>query len=367
MRRVFVAFLLCCLVLGGCKKESQADIKAQPVIKIGVNLHLTGQLAHTGKGSQNAIQMAFEKWKNKDTKYRYELIFEDDMMKTQQAAVNTQKLIHVDGVRAILSLFGLIDRVVDDISNQNKIISVSCSYGKNKVPEYGINTGAQNEEIYAAVLEQLKKENVKSVVLQGSQSSVSFAILDYFALHLSQDGIAVLENEKHNLDVRDFRTSINKSEKLNPDYYLIFGVEPMNSIFVKQYREITGKNNLASLGSFPEIADELWPNLEGLWAASLIGGTDEFSKEYEAHFHDRVHGCSANLYDGLDMLITAFENTPVREGKKLPDNKDVVNYLRHIGVWKGAFGTIEMDTDGIGHPNVEIWKMKNGKWVKIEE
>jgi len=359
--------LVCVLILGACKEEKQLQLQTKPTIKIGVNLHLTGQLAHTGQGAQNAILMAFEKWQKKDTKYHYELIFEDDMLKTQQAAVNAQKLINVDGVRAILSLFGLIDRVIDDIANQNKIISISCSYGKAKVPEYGINTGAQNEEIYAAVLAQLQKQNVKKVVLQGSQSAVSFAILDYFEKHLPDDGIEVLLNEKHNLDIRDFRSSIQKAEQLQPDYYLIFGVEPMNSIFVKQYREITGKQNLASLGSFPEIADALWPQMEGLWAASLIGGTKEFTKEYQTRFHDRVHGCSANLYDGLNMLITAFENTPLRNGQKIPDNKDVIQYLHHIGTYNGAFGTIQMDENGIGHPKVEIVKMQNGKWQPIEE
>ena len=355
------------LALSACKEEKAPQTQAKPVIKIGANLHLTGQLAHTGAGAKNALQMAFEKWQKKDTKYRYELIFEDDMMKTQQAAVNTQKLINIDGVRAVLSLFGIVDRVIDDIANQNKVISVSCSYGKSEVPEYGVNTGAQNEEIYGAVVRQLKKENVKTVVLEGSQSAVSFAILDYFAAHLPQDGIKVLANEKHNLDVRDFRTSIQKTEVLKPDYYLIFGVEPMNSIFTKQYREITGKNNLASLGNFPEIADSLWPNLEGLWSASLIGGTSEFSQQYETRFHDRVHGCSANLYDALNMLMMAFENAPVKEGKDIPENIDVVQYMRHIGTYNGAFGMIEMGINGIGHPSVDIVKLQNGKWVKIGE
>ena len=176
-----------------------------------------------------------------------------------------------------------------------------------------------------------------------------------------------MANEKHNLDVRDYRASIQKTEGLNPDYYLIFGVEPMNSIFVKQYHEITGKNNVVGLGNFPEIADELWPVFEGFWSASLIGGTDEFSKEYEMRFHDRVHGCSANLYDGLDMLITAFENTPLRQGQTIPDNEDVMAYLRHIGTWNGAYGSIIVGQDGVSHTNVENLKMQNGKWVTMGE
>ena len=367
MIKKLILSLICVLALGACKDEKALESQQKPVIKIGVNLHLTGQLAHTGKGSQNAIQMAFEKWQNKDTKYQYELLFEDDMMKSSQAALNAQKMINIDGVKAILSLFGIVDRVIDGIADQNKVISISCSYGKNKVPAYGLNTGAQNEEIYAAVVHQLKKENVKKVVLEGSQSSVSFAILDYFEKHLPSEGIKVLVNEKHNLDARDFRTSIQRTETLNPDYYLMFGVEPMNSIFVKQYREITGKTNVVGLGNFPEMADELWPIFEGFWSACLIGGTEDFTKEYEARFDDRVHGCSANLYDGLDMLITAFENTPLRQGQTVPNNEDVMDYLRHIGTWNGAYGSIMVGGDGISHTNVENVKMQNGQWVKMGE
>ena len=149
----FLASLCMVLALVACKEEKiQAEVKAKPVVKIGVSLPLTGNLAYIAEGAKNALQMVLEKWQKKETKYQYEIVFEDDMLKPQQAVLNAHKFIDIDKANVIVSVFGVVDRPIDDIANQSKIISLSCSHGKSEFPEYGINVGSQNEEVYAATL-----------------------------------------------------------------------------------------------------------------------------------------------------------------------------------------------------------------------
>lgn len=356
------------LALAACddkKETAQADTK--PVVKIGATLPLSGDLSYVGNGAQNALTMLLEKWQKVDTKYTYQLVFEDDMAKSQQAAINTRKFIDVNKANAIISIFGIVDRVVDDIANQNKIISLSCSYGKDNVPQYGFNTSPQNEEIYASVVKELKKNGAKNVALLGSNAAVSNVLLGYAAEHFPYDGIEVVFDERYNVGETDFRLSIQKMEQKTPDYYVLFGVEPMNSIFVRQYYEITGKNNITSLGNFPSISLKVFPPINGIWSAYLIGNNEVFEDEYFEKYQSWVEACSANLYDGLDMIIKAFETTEPRQGESIPNNADVLQTVKDFGIWNGAVGKASVERTGIMHMEVPVRVYKDGKWIKIEE
>ena len=359
------------LALTACKDEKKEEIQAnadnKPVIKIGATLPLTGNEAHMAAGAQNTLQMVLEKWQNQDTKYNYEIVYENDMLKLNQAALNAQRFINFYNVNVMISMLGVVDRVIDDIADKHNIISLSCSYGKDNVPEYGINMAPQNKEIYGVALKELKKKNVKKVALAGSNSGVSNTTLDYAAQHLPEDGIEVVANERYEIGETDYRLSIQKMEQKAPDYYLIFGVEPMNSVFVRQYHELTNKNNLASLGSFPNLNPANIPWFEDIWSVYLIGGTDEFEKTYMNRFGTRVEACSANLYDGVDMLIKAFESTPPRKGSLVPDNLDVLETFKNFKTWDGVFGKMKIKKKGTIEAEVEARVYKNGQWVKIEE
>ena len=308
--------------------------------------------------------MVLEKWSKLPIKYKYEIVYEDDMLKPQQAAINTQRFISINKAKVVVSVFGVVDRAVDDIANTHQIISLSCSHGKDTFPEYALNVGSQNKEVYGAALEQLKKMNVHKVALVGSMSAVSDALLDYAAQKLPKDGIEVVINEKYAIGATDYRLSIQKIEKLKPDYYLIFGVEPMNSVFLKQYYEITGKNNLLSLGSFANISLSVFPPIEGVLSVYMVS-TDFFAKEYFDKHHARVETCSAHLYDGVDMLITAFENTPPREGKSIPDNADILKTVKSYKTWNGTAGKMQIEPNGVIRPSVDMRVYHNGGWVKL--
>ena len=285
----------------------------------------------------------------------------------QQAVLNANKFINIDKTNVVVSVFGVVDIPVDNVANTNKVISLSCSYGKNKLPKYGFNTSPQNEEIYIALVQELKKRNVKSVALVGSNATVSNILLGYAAENLHKDGIEVIFDERYNVGETDYRLSIQKMEQKTPDYYIVFGVEPMNSIFVRQYYELTGKNNVTSMGAFPNISTKVFPAINGIWSVYVVGNSDDFEKTYIEKYQNRVEACSANLYDGLDMIINAFENTAPNENETIPDNADVLQKIRDFKVWDGASGKVKIEPNGCVRMDVPVRMYQNGKWVKIEE
>ena len=63
------------LALVACKDEKKQPAQAQnkPVVKIGVSLPLTGDMAFMGNIAKEAVLMNFEKWKSQNTKYNSQI------------------------------------------------------------------------------------------------------------------------------------------------------------------------------------------------------------------------------------------------------------------------------------------------------
>ena len=73
------------------------------------------------------------------------------------------------------------------------------------------------------------------------------------------------------------------------------------------------------------------------------------------------------MYDGLDMIINAFENTAPNENETIPDNADVLQKIRDFKVWDGASGKMKIEPNGCVRMDVPVRMYQNGKWVKIKE
>ena len=76
--------------------------------------------------------------------------------------------------------------------------------------------------------------------------------------------------------------------------------------------------------------------------------------------------CNGNHFDNLDLLIWAFENTPVRDGETIPNTEDVVKTLHNIKNWKGAVGTISIDKRGVINSDAFLEIYQDGKPVEVK-
>ena len=95
MRRQFLALLVAVILLS--ISTAYADVKPETtkddrqLVKIGVLLPLSGNVAFYGKGFKDSIQMALDQLGK--TAYRYELVFEDDGNSTVRAVSAFKKLL----------------------------------------------------------------------------------------------------------------------------------------------------------------------------------------------------------------------------------------------------------------------------------
>ena len=268
---IFVLVAIFLIVIGivvtrNVKSNTVSLANEKSTIKIGVTLPLSGDFAHVGKPSQKAIEMAFQEWKNRDTKYNYELIYEDNMFQPKQAALVTNKFINQDKVNAILSMWGNVSYIIGDAADKRGVIFLTCSGGGQVAkPYYVFNNYTQLEDMAAVVVNKFKKEGIKKVAYVVNMSIVAEDQIEIIGGALKEAGIEVYP-VRFSQGTKDFRMAIAKTVNLNPDYYLLFLPDrPDATLFIKQYYDITGKNNLTSIDTFHEMPSSDWALTDGLW------------------------------------------------------------------------------------------------------
>ncbi len=360
-----------CMVLAlvACKDEKKQTAQTKPVVKIGVSLMLSGDYARIGQANQKAILMALEKWKAKNTKYNYQVVFEDDNFSARQAAVIANKFINADKTKAIISTWGVVAPVIAEIADKNKVISMTCA-GMSEVaePYYSFNHFTQNDKLAEKLIPLLKQKGIKSVVLVSTNASAYVEKMNVFKSVLPQNGIEILATELYAPKETDFRLSIQKLEQLNPDAYINFVLMPGTINFINQFDQITqGKREMIGLHVFNEMPQKYWPLVNGRYSVRDSSGTAEFSKMFQEKTGIENQPCTGNQFDNMDLLIWAFENTPVRQGESVPNTEDVVKTLHSLKNWHGAVGNISVDDRGIINSEAILEIYKDGTPVEVEE
>jgi ABC-type branched-subunit amino acid transport system substrate-binding protein len=362
MKKIIILIILAAFIITGITLyHPQEASPNKPIINIGITLPMTGNMAHIGISSQNAIDMAYSKWADKNTKYEYHLSYQDDGFDAKNVASNTNRFITIDKAKAVLSIFSIGANVVSPITNNAQIIHFTCAYGSQPAEGfYNFNNQTQYEENAQTLINELKANNIKSISLFTQNNIGSLQQTEVLSKMLERSNIQVLNEETYNPGVRDFTMIISKAlQKGKPDIFYIDGLNPDAVIFIKNLKEITGKNNLTTINDFIEPHDKSVFN--GLWFVESAYGTPAFVKEFESKNNDTPYTCAANSFDNLDMLIWAYENTTPRNKDVVPHNDDVVKTLLSIKNWDSAVGNVSIDEKGIVQSKASVKTIKEGK------
>ncbi len=363
---VIVAFVVVVFILSFHQTSILESNK--PVVKIGITLPLTGNMADTGISAQKAIDMAFADWQRKETKYRYELVIEDDGFSAKRVAMITNKFVTIDKVNAVLSIYSVGANVISPITDRNKVLHLTCSYGSQPAEGfYNFNHQTQYAEQSNKMLYALKKRGIHSISLFTQNNIGSLQSTDNLVDTIKKDGsIQILSDIKYNPGTREFRLMIHKAlSKGQPDIFYIDGLNPDATLFARDLKNITGTLKLTTINEFIEPADKNIFN--GLWFIQSAYGTPQFVAKFEEENKTTPFICSANIYDNLNLLIWAFENTGVENGNILPTTDAVVRTLLSVKNWRGATGNISVDGNGIIQSQAEERVIKDGKSVLLEE
>lgn len=335
----------------------------KPTIKIGFIAPLTGNASYLGEGVKNAAQLALADLQKKNTKYNYQVVFEDDAFSPAKTATAANKLISIDGVDAIATVASAAGSAANPIAESNRVVHVGIASDPNiaKGTYNFIDWTPPAQEVKLS-LQEAQKKGIKKIAIFGQKISGITAVFDELKKQLPGTGIQIVAEDISNFGDKDFRTAIQKAQAANPDYFLFCMFSPELEIIVKQIRDAGIKTPMTAIESF-ELSDH--PELfNGLWYVNAADPTPAFASEYQAAYGKGPTVATPNAYDIVGLVAQAAESY---QGSGKPSTTDIANALTQIKGYNGALGNdISIGPDHIVVTNAVVRIMENGKPVTVQ-
>ena len=124
------AFFLASLAILACTVIPVTAFGAEPELKIGVIIPLSGTMAPSGQAFREAALMAVED-SAAGLPFKVSLTFEDDKLESKLAGTAAQKLIAQNGVHALISTWSYGGSVVSPIAQKAEVLHLSVAWAKS--------------------------------------------------------------------------------------------------------------------------------------------------------------------------------------------------------------------------------------------
>lgn len=333
------------------ERRNPAD-STKPTIKIGATLPLTGDMGWAGVPVKKAIELSLRDIKSKnDLKYNYELIFEDDRMEPKNTALNYERMVSINDIKAILSMW-VSSNIVSQRTEKNKVIHMGCAWGNGPATgQYNFNHTTLPKEQVQAMVEEFNRRGIKKIGYIHNPNKAGEEIGEELTKVLKENNIELVFESIFDSNHKDFRTDIAKMKNQDIDILIVLLLSPGMEVFIKQSNELDYKPQITSfdyLSYNPEL-------FEGFWYVRDPIGSPEFLTYFQKELNETPISCIANLYDGLDIIIKGFERTSAQEGE-IPNADDVVETILNMKDLGNSVGEVYIDKEGNIHaqPNLEI-------------
>lgn len=356
-----------CMVLAliACKDEKKETAQAKPVIKIGISLPLTGDIAFMGNIAKEAVLMNFEKWKNQNTKYQYQLIIEDDGFEPRKIATAGNKLINYDHVNAVISFLDQPAYYYFNQANEKHFIHMTCSWGDDLSDGiYNFNNITSHAEAAKKLVGYMKKNGVKRIGYVSQNNRGPMHLKDNMMRELANAGIEVVYEETFNIGNKDYRMFLASVKNKPVDVIMAVFLVPDLYAFTKQKNEMGITTPLTTVDYFEDADNREIFNDYFYVMASM--GENNFRQAIKSRTGSEVKACVANTYDNLDLLIWAYENAESQTGK-IPTAESVSNMLHKVKDRDGSVGKIDVMKNGHIESAAHLRKIVDGQPVEIKE
>lgn len=317
------------------RMEAAANLQNKPVVKIGVSLPLSGNVAYIGQALQGALDIAREELGKRDLKNAYEFIIENNAMETRYIISINNKLLNYDKVDAILD-FGSISGKLTTMAVKGKNVlhfnvcasDIAVAEGDNSF----LHSTLPDDE--AEMLVQIVKERWRAPAIIALNEAHSLISMNSVRDRLQELGISA-KTFTINPQERDMRILLAKIEREKPDVYIVLLYSPTFEIFLKQRADAGIKTPITSTHYLENINDlSLVNGVSYIAYGQLEGGLLGRILRHNAGKTSYSQGLG-NIYDAVMMMTEAFENSA--------DTAGAIAYLQNMKTWEGSMGASAQD------------------------
>lgn len=362
------------LVIVGISSSSTPKDSDKESIKIGGAFGLSGFCAEWGEGESRAAQLALDQVnKNGGINGRQlELIIEDTHCDSKITVNAVNKLIHVDGVTAIIGpTWGDSFQGSFPVIRSAKVPSISpiameaLEYNNEPI-DYIFSTWFPQRIEVDTLQKYAVSKGIKEFVVVKDQDPFSLMISKLFEDQAKASGVTIVESKTVAIGSTDFKTTIAQMKSKNPQgIFLSFQAATMKATFLKQARELGMNQTLFSATDIqdPSLLESFAPLLEGVIYTypQTSDRAGVFTEAYKARYNVPPQGPSAaNSYDATMILAEALKQGALK-GEELAQNLMKVSIPGII-----AENVSFTDKHQISGGTFRVKTIKNGAFVNAE-
>lgn len=321
-------------------------------VKIGVNVHMTdtGQ-AGNGEELRTALMMAADELNARpNAPFQYKLIFEDNGYTPRGAVMAARKLISIDKVDMIYSIYDFAVAPVAPIAKQEKIANFGGSAWGVKYADGEYNflfcstEVAHAKELYKAgrvkdiptAIVGIRQASVPNFVEQMQKLRKAEQLPDYEVVYFNPGEI-------------EFRTILLKlQEKRIERIILVAFGNDMNKFLYQMRMNPTYKPELMGFSFGLPLADDRQQVVGSIIAAGATPPA-EFVEKFDRYkrIKDIKPEESVYVYDGLKLIAEALESAPA---SNKPMRERIVEALRAKKTFTGYTGNYTQENGVFDSP-----------------
>ena len=332
----------------------------KPMVKIGMLYPLSGNAAVFGNTAKMTAKMFFDDYKN--TKYKYELVWEDSQANPATAVSAVRKLINYDKIDVVLDMYSSVGLAVSPITNENKVPHLTFAQDRNisnGFYNYRVVTSAKKtgEKMYDA----LHQRNLKNITAVVENTPGTLSLYNGFKNAAKKDKNMKITEIMINPGERDFNVILNKINKNSSDIVLTVLQSPEVDVFMRQAKTNDVKVPITGLQSFTMLKDKSLA--DGAWYVDVTMATKDFLNKYNKISKNAPTNFAENFYTSLLVAVTNFESFDTK-----PTAEEFINNLKVVNGVMSPIGKLVYDKEEQNiDTNASVRKVENGEIIEIEE
>jgi branched-chain amino acid transport system substrate-binding protein len=185
------------------------NIDDESPFKIGLVLPLSGGASFLGESAQKAAQLAIKD--AGETKYNYELLFEDDGFSPVKTVSAVNKLINVDNVSALVTFGSGTSNAVAQINEDAQVTRFGLASDPVSVEgDYNFIHWTPAYKEGELLAQELVNRGYKKVSIVDTNHSGTLAVTNSVRESLASTDVEVVSYDLTNVGDTDFRTMAQK-------------------------------------------------------------------------------------------------------------------------------------------------------------
>ena len=382
----------------GASASSTTQTSADKVIRIGIDLPVSGADASTGIPTQNGAVLAIEEANSKGLPGGFKLVpnaLDDAQQGVHDPALGAQNVKTFIADPTVLAMIGPFNSNVAKaeipLTNDAGFVQIAPSTtntgltkgddaAKLRTSHPDVNTFFRvcttDDRQGAAGAKFVQRLGFKRAFVVDDNETYGKGLADVFEQQFAALGGTILGHEHITKNQQDFKALLTKANSLKPDVVFYGGTTSSGGGLLRKQMADVGMRGVPFVGG-DGISDDEFLHTAGDMAnnsyytvaapeAEKLPAARTFVATYVERWKSPVGAYSANAYTAANVEIAAIEKAIKKNGGAMPTRADVLRNVAATRDFDSPIGKVGFDARGdTTNPILTLREIKGGKPVYI--